>query len=248
MSNAFIHLMFSQSIIPLVVIFANMILCTNITLVSHIVILSINCIHSWIRDSIREFTASYVSVIGILTLAFWLLVGTESLFFVTLFWLVFHLSCSTLSCSEFLYIPSYYTISFTNSIVLSNSGFCLSLAYICSVTIIVSFTWYFLTSILGILFIITQIIEFHNITYYINESIYSSVLYFLTGLHFTHVVVGIIILVFQYSSCTYIRSLLLESLYTLAITTHHIYSSLQTVYWHFVELLWLIIYYILYIY
>jgi cytochrome c oxidase subunit 3 len=211
-------------------------------------LINVYSIHMWLRDSIREFTACYDSSLCILFIAFWLLVGTESLFFVTLFWLVFHISCSTLSYSTFLSFASYYTISFTNSIVLSNSGFCLSIAYICWSTILTRLSWYFLTSILGILFIITQIIEFHNITYYINESIYSSVLYFLTGLHFTHVVVGIIILVFQYSSCTYLRSYILESLYNLAITTHHIYSSLQLVYWHFVELLWLVIYYTLYIY
>ena len=43
-------------------------------------------------------------------------------------------------------------------------------------------------------FITLQIKEFHNIGFYINDSIFMNVFFFLTGLHFLHVIIGIILI------------------------------------------------------
>merc|ERR1712187_864644 len=136
----------------------------------------------------------------------------------------------------------------TNSIVLSNSGLSLGCTYICRVPNILNMYHLSMCLVLSLTFTIIQIKEFHAISLYVNESIYSSVFFFLTGLHFSHVVVGIILISLILCTCYYIKSVYIESLIDLRISPHHIYSSLQLVYWHFVELLWLFIYYILYTY
>merc|ERR1719327_61967 len=43
-------------------------------------------------------------------------------------------------------------------------------------------------------FISLQIKEFHTLAFYINDSIFGSIFFFLTGLHFFHVIVGIILI------------------------------------------------------
>jgi len=47
--------------------------------------------------------------------------------------------------------------------------------------------------ILAWTFITLQIKEFRNMAFYINDSIFGSIFFFLTGLHFFHVIVGIIL-------------------------------------------------------
>ena len=57
--------------------------------------------------------------------------------------------------------------------------------------------------ILAWTFISLQIKEFRNMGFSINDSVYSSVFFFLTGLHFFHVVVGIILISILFWSCSY---------------------------------------------
>ena len=57
--------------------------------------------------------------------------------------------------------------------------------------------------ILAWTFISLQIKEFRNMGFSINDSIYSSIFFFLTGLHFFHVVVGIILISILFWSCSY---------------------------------------------
>jgi hypothetical protein len=46
----------------------------------------------WIRDSIREYTSTYEILIGMMSVAFYVLIFSESLFFITFFWSSFHTS------------------------------------------------------------------------------------------------------------------------------------------------------------
>jgi heme/copper-type cytochrome/quinol oxidase subunit 3 len=53
----------------------------------------------------------------------------------------------------------------------------------------------FIAIILGFIFIILQSIEYYEADYSISDGVYGSVFYMLTGLHGTHVIIGIIFLV-----------------------------------------------------
>jgi cytochrome c oxidase subunit 3 len=52
----------------------------------------------------------------------------------------------------------------------------------------------YMTIFLGIIFLISQINEYYEISFNINDSVYSSVFFMLTGLHGLHVFVGVFFL------------------------------------------------------
>merc|ERR1711907_603292 len=79
----------------------------------------------------------------------------------------------------------------------------------------------FLSFILAWTFISLQIKEFYIMGLSINDSGYSSVFFFLTGLHFFHLVVG---------------------LFHLRSSEVHLFYNLGNFYWHFLEILWLFIF------
>lgn len=55
-----------------------------------------------------------------------------------------------------------------------------------------------LTIILGFIFILVQLYEYKITTFTISDSIYGSYFYLLTGFHGSHVIVGIIFLLFVF--------------------------------------------------
>jgi cytochrome c oxidase subunit 3 len=52
----------------------------------------------------------------------------------------------------------------------------------------------YITIVLGIIFLISQVNEYYEITYNLNDSVYSSCFFMLTGLHGMHVLVGVFFL------------------------------------------------------
>jgi cytochrome c oxidase subunit 3 len=200
----------------------------------------------WFRDSIREYTSTYEILIGMFFMAYCVLVLSESLFFITFFWSSFHASCSSVWSQVGLYLSDPSELTSTNTVLLSNSGLSLGCAYLIRETHILRYSLYLLSFLLAFTFISLQVKEFRNITLYMNESIYSCVFFFHTSLHLFHVVVGILLIgLILWTSC-YSRSVLNFVLFQLRVTPHHLFYTLQLIYWHFVEILWLFIYYVLY--
>merc|ERR1711918_199474 len=80
----------------------------------------------------------------------------------------------------------------------------------------------------------------------INDSVYSCLFFFLTGLHFFHLLLGLFLL----SLFFWASSLGVKSLYFihLRISEVHLFYNLQLFYWHFLEVLWLFIFLVLYLY
>jgi len=76
----------------------------------------------WFRDSIREYTSTYKSLIIMLSIAFYVLILSESMFFITFFWSSFHASCSSVWSLEGLYLSDPSELAFINTVLLSNSG------------------------------------------------------------------------------------------------------------------------------
>lgn len=200
--------------------------------------------------NIREYISTYLSNINELSVLIFDIIISEDLFFITFFWLSFHYLLSYGLSMEDIYMSDANVITFINTFLLSNSG----LSYGYSLVNISIFILHLLISIsiclITSLFTWLQIIEFSNITLYMNEFIYISTFYFLIGFHLFHVVVGIIVillvLILYYLPCSS-RSILNFILFPqLIVTPHLLFYTLQLVYWHFVDILWLIIYYKLY--
>merc|ERR1712028_273911 len=89
-----------------------------------------------------------------------------------------------------------------------------------------------------------QIKEFRIMGLSINDSVYSSVFFFLTGLHFFHLVVGLFLLSLFFWGCSLQSKI--SSYYSLRVSEIHLFYNLQIFYWHFLEILWLFIFLVLY--
>merc|ERR1712078_394898 len=102
----------------------------------------------------------------VLFLVFFLFLASEALLFISFFWASFHsLSSPTLGIwpGEGFYIPDLCELTFANTLLLSNAAVSL-----------------------GGAFISLQIKEFRIMGLSINDSVYSCLFFFLTGLHFFH--------------------------------------------------------------
>merc|ERR1712037_966428 len=149
--------------------------------------------HFWFRDLLRELKKKYEILLMVLFLVFFLFLVSEALLFVSFFWASFH-SLSSFSlgicAGEGFYLPDPCELTFANTLLLSNAAVSLGNAFI-SLEISSSFLILFslLSFILAWTFISLQIKEFRISSLLINDSVYGCLFFFLTGLHFFHLVV-----------------------------------------------------------
>merc|ERR1711860_50877 len=79
----------------------------------------------------------------------------------------------------------------------------------------------------------------------INDSVYSSLFFFLTGLHFFHLLVGLFLLSLFFWGCGF-PSKTENYFVNLRVSEIHLFYNLQLFYWHFLEILWLFIFLVFY--
>eukprot|EP00415_Alexandrium_ostenfeldii_P004877 UN4877 len=144
--------------------------------------------HFWFRDLLRELDKKYEVLLIYLFLLFLLFLVSEALLFISFFWGSFHsLSSPTLGVclGEGFYLPDPCELTFANTLLLSNAAVSLGGAFI-SLEISSQFLIFFslFSSILAWTFISLQIKEFQIMGLSINDSVYSCLFFFLTGLHF----------------------------------------------------------------
>merc|ERR1711909_177271 len=159
---------------------------------------SIFFFHFWFRDLLRELNKKYEVLLIIFFLLFLLFLVSEGLLFLSFFWRSFHsLSSPSLGIcpGEGFYVPDPCELTFGNTLLLSNAAISLGNAFI-SLEISSSSSFFFssFSFILAWTFISLQIKEFRIMGLSINDSFYSSVFFFLTGLHFFHLLVGLLLL------------------------------------------------------
>merc|ERR1712000_772627 len=206
-------------------------------------------LHFWLRDLLREFYKKYEILLMVLFLAFFLFLASEALLFISFFWASFHsLSSPSLGIwpGEGFYVPDPCELTFANTLLLSNAAVSLGGAFVsleisCSLLIFFSL----LSFILAWTFISLQIKEFRIMGLSINDSVYSSAFFFLTGLHFFHLVVGLFLLSLFFWGCSLPSKNNL--LFFLRVSEVNLFYNLQIFYWHFLEILWLFIFLVLYL-
>jgi heme/copper-type cytochrome/quinol oxidase subunit 3 len=162
--------------------------------------------HFWFRDLLRELNKKYEVLLIILFLVFLLFLVSEGLLFVSFFWTSFHsLSSPSLGIwpGEGFYVPDPCELTFANTLLLSNAAISLGNAFISleiSCSLLIFFSLF--SFILAWTFISLQIKEFRIMGLSINDSVYNCVFFFLTGLHFFHLVVGLLLLSLLFWSCS----------------------------------------------
>merc|ERR1711918_301102 len=95
-------------------------------------------------------------------------------------------------------------------------------------------------------FISLQIEEFRIMGLSINDSVYSCLFFFLTGLHFFHLLLGVLLLGLFFWGYSF--SVKNQYFVNLRVSEVHLFYNLQLFYWHFLEILWLFIFLVLYLY
>merc|ERR1712012_1148711 len=200
--------------------------------------------HFWFRDLLRELCKKYEILLICLFLLFFLFLASEALLFISFFWGSFHsLSAPTLGIcfGEGFYLPDPCELTFANTLLLSNAAVSLGGAVV-SLEISCIFLIFFslFSFILVWTFISLQIKEFQIMGLSINDSVYSSVFFFLTGLHFFHLLIGLLLLGLFFWGCSFPLKIL--SFVTLRVSETHLFYNLQLFYWHFLEILWIFIF------
>jgi len=105
---------------------------------------------------------------------------------------------------EAFYLPDPCELTFANTLLLSNAAISLGNTFI---NLEISSQYYIFFTLfsfyLSSLFISLQIKEFRIMALSINDSLYSCLFFFLTGLHFFHLTIGLLLLSLIFWSCSF---------------------------------------------
>lgn len=221
---------------------------TSIIFCVAFIILFKSC-YTWVKDIISEATYNGDHTIAVqtgITWGFLLFLLSEVMLFFGFFWAFFHssLSPSILIGSTFppigLVIIPPLLFPLYNTCLLLLSGITVTWLHkaINLKSYKESIDAFFLTIFLGFCFFILQMLEYYESPFDFNSSIYGCTFFMLTGLHGFHVFVGILCLIFSYLR-------LIANHYT---NTHHNGLLFAIWYWHFVDIIWIFLYIVIYLY
>lgn len=204
----------------------------------------------WNRDIIREstFIGLHTKQVDKNTITgFKLFLFSEIMLFVTFFWAHLYsalypsvfigLSWPPVGLSHLLLDP--FDIPWTNTLILVYSGLTVTVShlYLRRGNIWLSGWAMFATIVLGLAFLYIQKEEFVNSEFDISDGIYGSTFFMLTGFHGGHVIIGVTGLI-----VTLIRLIELHfSSYS------HTGFKLALIYWHFVDVVWIFVFLIVYV-
>jgi cytochrome c oxidase subunit 3 len=94
-----------------------------------------------------------------------------------------------------------------------------------------------LTFLLGLTFLITQAVEYSRIGFNTTDGAFATIFFSLTGLHGAHVFVGLSILLFMN----------IRAFRGHFDAEHHHGVEIGGIYWHFVDVMWIVVYTTVYI-
>lgn len=240
-------LLMSQAVQSLAISIVSMLVKKNgeVLIPSQVGILIISI--QWWRDVIREAKGGYHTTLvqrGIL-IGFLLFLLSEIMLFVSLFWGFFHSSLVPAIEQGAIWPPvgvnsvNPWALPLQGTCVLQSSGFVVTLSHHATIAgnkdlAIVSL---FFTVLLGALFVYLQANEYYYSEFTISDSVYGTVFYITTGAHGLHVIQGVLFL-----------GVGLVRLYLDSFTTeHHIGQEFAIYYWHLVDVVWIGLYLIFYV-
>jgi cytochrome c oxidase subunit 3 len=202
----------------------------------------------WWRDLIREGT--YLKhhtkeVLAGLRLGFILFIASEIMFFFSFFWAYFHSSLSP-NIEIGSQWPPYsleiigLSLPIVNTLILLTSGATITVAHLALLknnkSLIIEAL--IVTIFLALIFTAIQVYEYRHAPFSISDGVYGSVFYMLTGFHGIHVIIGTIFIFVQFIRLT--KGHLLSH--------SHLGFEASAWYWHFVDVVWLFLFVIVYVY
>jgi cytochrome c oxidase subunit 3 len=205
------------------------------------------CMYQWFNNIIIEatFEGHHTKKVQLgLRIGMALFIVSEIMFFFAFFWAFFHSSITPsigVGCvwpPEGVDVLNPWHIPLLNTLVLLSSGVSVTWAHRAIISGLRADTikGLFITIMLGIIFTELQLFEYISANFSINDSIYGSVFYLITGFHGFHVLVGTIFLIV----C------LRRQLNYHFLKEHHFGLEAAIWYWHFVDVVWIFLYISLY--
>ena len=99
-------------------------------------------------------------------------------------------------------------------------------------------SWFAVTALMGAIFLVGQLYEYFHLEFGLTDNVFASTFYVLTGFHGLHVTVGLLLML-----AVLWRSRKAEH-YS---SEHHFGIEATELYWHFVDVVWIILFFLLYI-
>ena len=175
-----------------------------------------------------------------LRLAFALFILSEIFFFVSFFWAFYDASMSPTIEIGLAWPPkgvaplSTYSVPLLNTVILLSSGITITWCHHSIINNLFrkSFFRLLFTVALGVYFLIMQWLEYNEAQFSISDGVYGRTFFLATGFHGIHVTVGTVFLF-------YVLLILASSKIT---WSHHFSFEAAAWYWHFVDVVWLILF------
>ena len=204
-------------------------------------------VYQWFKDIIIESTFQGKHTKKVqkgLKMGMLLFIVSEIMFFFSFFWAFFHSSLAPTIWIGCVWPPlgietiNYLHLPLLNTIILLSSGVSLTWSHRAIVNNDRLSTIYglIITILWGILFTLLQFYEYKHSTFSINDSVYGSVFFLLTGFHGFHVIMGTVLLIVS----------LFRQYYYHFLNNQHIGFESSIWYWHFVDVVWIFLYIFLY--
>jgi len=203
--------------------------------------------YTWWRDIVREATYEEQHTFAVqrgLRLGMILFIVSEIMFFFAFFWAFFHSSVAPTFNIGGVWPPTAITPLSASGIPLTNTCFLLSSG--ASVTwahhaIIVrakkqTIIGLLVTVFFAVVFTFLQGVEYVSAPFSISDSVFGSCFYMATGFHGFHVFVG---------TCALVVSLV-RIVFNHFTATHHFGFESSAWYWHFVDVVWLFLFVVVY--
>lgn len=204
-------------------------------------------VFQWWRDVVREglYLGIHVNFVVVgLKYGIILFIVSEVFFFISFFWAFFHSRLSpTFEVGSYwppvgVEVFNPFQIPLLNTSLLLSSGVRVTWAH----HSLIEGDWnggffgLLITVVLGLYFTLLQGYEYYEAFFNISDSIYGSIFYIATGFHGFHVIIGSVFLLV----CLFRHYFEHFSL------THHFGFEAAAWYWHFVDVVWLFLYIMVY--
>nr|YP_005353013.1 cytochrome c oxidase subunit III [Philanthus triangulum]AET62613.1 cytochrome c oxidase subunit III [Philanthus triangulum]QNV11907.1 cytochrome c oxidase subunit III [Philanthus triangulum] len=205
------------------------------------------CMIQWWRDVIREGTFQGMHtkmVYKSLRMGMILFIISEVMFFMSFFWTYFHLALMPSIHINMMWPPkgiimfNPYEIPMLNTLILLTSGFSLTWAHHSLIynNLKESILSMKITILLGFYFSSLQMFEYYNAPFSMNDSAFGSIFFMGTGFHGLHIIIGTIFLI----------TMLYRMKKNHFSMNHHLGFEAAAWYWHFVDVIWLLLFLIFY--
>nr|YP_010990583.1 cytochrome c oxidase subunit III [Pseudochoutagus curvativus]WOW98897.1 cytochrome c oxidase subunit III [Pseudochoutagus curvativus] len=210
-------------------------------------ILTTMCATLWWRDVIRESTFQgnhTIKVVKGIKIGMIMFIISEMMFFFSFFWSFFHASLSPSIEIGMNWPPKSIKpfnpmeVPLLNTIILISSGISVTWSHqeLIANKMKKSFKAMIITIILGIYFTILQKWEYSQASFTMADSVYGSTFFLTTGFHGIHVIIGTMFLLV---CCIRMKKLHFSN-------KRHLGFEAASWYWHFVDIIWILLYMCMY--